>query len=183
MARRDRGSVNRLFGRDLIGVRIIGAGKLLSGLVSLVLAAAVFGHLDFDVAGWVTHTSELLHLAPGNRVLRKTIEAASGVHEGHLRVLGIVAFIYAILHLVEGVGLILERRWAGRLTVFVSGAFIPLEAFEIARRFTPVRIAVIMTNVAIVIYVAIKLRRAEEAWVSPESPDCGKVPPGPRCQP
>lgn len=173
--------MKRLFGQDLIGVRIIGAGKVMSGLVSLVLGAAIFAHLDFDLAGWVTHTSELVHLAPGNRVVRKAIEAAGGVHESHLRVLGIAAFFYAILHFVEGFGLILERRWAGRLTVFASGTLIPLEAFELARRFTLIRITIIATNVAIVIYVAVKLRRAEEAWVSPDSPDCGKSPPGPRC--
>lgn len=167
----DSRTFKRLHGPDLFGVRLIGAGKVVSGLVSLLVGALIFGHLDFNLAQWVTHTGKVLRLAPGNRVLHELIEAAAGVHERHLRALGIAAFLYALLHLVEGIGLMLERRWAGRLTVVATGALIPLELFELVRHVTAVRLSVVTINAAILIYVAVKLRREQDAWVRPGTCD------------
>lgn len=167
----DARAFKRLPGPDLFGVRLIGAGKVVSGLVSLLVGALIFGHLDFNLAEWVTDAGKVLRLAPGNLVLHEVIEAAARVHQRHLRALGIAAFFYALLHLVEGIGLMLERRWAGRLTVVATGALIPLELFELIRRVTLVRMSVITINVAILIYVAVKLRREEDAWVRPGTCD------------
>lgn len=163
--------MKRLLGQGMFGVRLIGTARVLSGLVLLGLGTAFFSHLDFNLAEWIAHASALLHLAPGTRIVHEAVAAASGLHARHFRILGLVAYAYAILHLIEGIGLILERRWAGRLTVLATGALIPLEVYELVRRVNLVRIAVVVANTAMVGYLIMKLRRDKKAWVIAESND------------
>ena len=68
------------------------------------------------------------------------------------------SFIYAALLLTEATGLWLRRRWAEYFTIIVTGSFIPLEIYELARRFTGTRLAIIVVNVAIVAYLVRNLR-------------------------
>ena len=61
--------------------------------------------------------------------------------------------------LTEGTGLLLRQRWAEYFTVVVTGSFIPLELYELARHVTVLRLIVIGINVAIVWYLIAALRR------------------------
>ncbi|HET7296266.1 MAG TPA: DUF2127 domain-containing protein, partial [Gemmatimonadales bacterium] len=87
-------------------------------------------------------------------------------------------FFYAALLLTEGTGLLLARRWAEYFTVIVTGSFIPLEVYELAKRITLTRLSVIGINVAIVWYLVVRLRREGEGVPGkrPETP--GALPRG-----
>jgi uncharacterized membrane protein (DUF2068 family) len=63
------------------------------------------------------------------------------------------------LLLTEGTGLLLRQRWAEYFTVVVTGSFIPLELYELARHVTVPRLIVTGINVAIVWYLIVTLRR------------------------
>ena len=67
-------------------------------------------------------------------------------------------FFYAALLLTEGVGLLWRQRWAEYFTVLVTGSFIPLELYELTRRFTAPRLILIGVNVAVVGYLVRHLR-------------------------
>jgi len=70
-----------------------------------------------------------------------------------------VALAYAALFIVEGVGLWKQRVWAEWLTVVATTSFVPFEVYELTRRFTLLRLAILVLNVAIVGYlVARRLR-------------------------
>jgi uncharacterized membrane protein (DUF2068 family) len=73
--------------------------------------------------------------------------------------LGVGAFLYAALFLVEGIGLWLQRRWAEYLTVVATASFIPFEIFEVARRVTATRMVALVVNLAILVYLIVRLRR------------------------
>jgi uncharacterized membrane protein (DUF2068 family) len=53
----------------------------------------------------------------------------------------------------------LRKHWAEYLTLISTGLFIPLEVFEIYRRFTLIRVAVLAINLAIVWYLAARIKR------------------------
>jgi uncharacterized membrane protein (DUF2068 family) len=72
-------------------------------------------------------------------------------------------FCYALLHLVEGIGLILGRDWAGYLVIGASSSLIPFEFYEILQRPTLLRVSLFVVNIGIVIYLAITLRREHQA--------------------
>jgi uncharacterized membrane protein (DUF2068 family) len=68
-------------------------------------------------------------------------------------------FFYSALSLTEGTGLLLRKRWAAYLTIISTGAFLPLEVYEVIRVPNWQRIAVLILNVAVVIYLAVEVRR------------------------
>src|SRR5438874_1649593 len=68
--------------------------------------------------------------------------------------IGIGALLFGLLELTEAVGLARRRRWAEYLTVIAGCIGIPLEVSEVLNRQTPVRIIILVINVAIVIYLA-----------------------------
>ena len=68
--------------------------------------------------------------------------------------IGIGALLFGLLELTEAIGLARRRRWAEYLTVIAGCIGIPLEVTEVLSRQTPVRISILLINVAIVIYLA-----------------------------
>ena len=69
-------------------------------------------------------------------------------------------FAYAALFTVEGFGLWFQKRWGEWLTVVATTSFIPFEIYELIRRATAMRAALLVTNIAIVIYLAWRRARA-----------------------
>jgi uncharacterized membrane protein (DUF2068 family) len=78
-----------------------------------------------------------------------------------LKELSIGSFFYAGLLITEGTGLLLVKRWAEYFSVIVTGSFIPLEVWELFRRFSAAKVLVIILNIAIVVYLLGRLRRVE----------------------
>ena len=77
----------------------------------------------------------------------------------HLEIAAAGAFCYAALFTTEGTGLWLEKRWAEYLTVIATISFIPFEVWEIVRKVTVVRVVLLVSNIAIVIYLIWRLTR------------------------
>ncbi len=150
---------------NALGLRIIGGFKFASAWLLVGLAVGVFRHVHSDPGEEVEHLVATLKLDPGNHYIHTLIERVSGVSPKQLKLLGVGTLVYALLYLVEGVGLLLRKRWAEYFTVVATGGLIPLEIYEVARKFTAVRVVVLALNVAIVAYLVINLirQRSKEA--------------------
>jgi uncharacterized membrane protein (DUF2068 family) len=83
----------------------------------------------------------------------------TGLSRQRIGALGVVALFYSALFATEGVGLWRERRWAEYLTVIATGSLVPLEIWETAHRPTPMKFATLAVNIAVVIYLIVRLRR------------------------
>jgi len=137
---------------------VIGGFKLLKGLVLLAVGIGALGLLHHDVAEALAPLLAHLHVDPENRYLSWVLTAVWKLDDRALKRIGVGTFFYAALLLIEGVGLLLRRRWAEYFTVIVTGSFIPLELYELARRFTATRVTLIGVNVAVVWYLFRHLR-------------------------
>ncbi len=141
-----------------LGFKVIGVLKLVSG--SLALAAAI-GILRFVGDGEQETLERLvtqLRLDPQNHLIHTLISRLTGIDRMHLRAIEAGTFFYAVLHMIEGIGLLLERDWAGYLVVVATSSLVPFEIYEITRRFSPARITLLITNLAIVSYLVAALR-------------------------
>lgn len=78
-------------------------------------------------------------------------------------ILGAALFAYALLFLVEGVGLWLQRRWAEWLTVIATGLLIPPEIYECIMHPSVTLFLLLAVNVCVVWLLAKRLRH-ELAW-------------------
>ena len=145
-------------------LRLIAAFKLIKGLLLVILGVATIRFRHRDVTAVLGTWVDQLHLDPGGRLVHGLLVHAADFHARRLVAIGAGMLVYAALLLTEGFGLLLRRRWAEYLTVLATGLLVPLELYEIARRPTWTRLAVLAVNVVIVWYLVIRLReRADVA--------------------
>lgn len=67
------------------------------------------------------------------------------------------SFVYSVLLLIEGIGLCLRRRWAEFLTVGITASLLPFEFYELYQRVTATGVVVTVLNIAIVVYLIMRL--------------------------
>jgi uncharacterized membrane protein (DUF2068 family) len=130
-------------------------------LLAAGVAAVAFRHRDLahDVRAW----ADALGVDPGNHHFDHLVGELSGLSPRRLAELGVGSLIYAGVFAIEGFGLLAHKLWAEYVTVAITTSFIPLEVYETAHRASIMKGAVIATNVLIVVYLVVRLRR-DRRW-------------------
>lgn len=90
--------------------------------------------------------------------LAHDIERLVTLQSGTIRIVALVAALYALLEGAEAVGLWFMKRWAEYLTFVATTALLPLEIWELTRRISPLKIVALVVNLAIVIYLLLAKR-------------------------
>jgi uncharacterized membrane protein (DUF2068 family) len=145
-------------------VVVIGAFKLVKCALLLGLGLALIWwddmtpkHLLFRMASW-------FGALDAHRLVRRVAVRLAALDARAMREIACAALAYAAVFAVEGVGLLLRRRWAEWLTVVVTTSFIPFEIYELARRPGPGKVVALALNAAIAAYLA--WRRVTDAPAS-----------------
>jgi uncharacterized membrane protein (DUF2068 family) len=86
-------------------------------------------------------------------VVQQAVAKLSGLPERKIHELAVGLFAYAALFIVEGSGLWFQKRWGEWLTVVATTSFIPFEVYELMKHATAMRAALLVSNIAIVIYL------------------------------
>lgn len=137
--------------------------KLLKGLLLVAVGIGAFRLMHRDVADTVTHWVEVLRVDPENHLIHRLLARVLRVSPHQLKALGVGTFIYAGLFLTEGTGLLLRKGWAEILTIITTAGLIPFELYELAKHVALAKIAVLLINVAIVVYLAMRVRLRRKA--------------------
>jgi len=137
---------------------LIGIFKLFKAALLVGVGIGAFKLLHGDMSATLTHWTTVLRVDPDNRIVHRILVRIFGMSPAHLRELSVGTFVYAGLFSIEGVGLLLQKRWAEYFTIITTGALIPVELFELARHFTVAKLAVFIVNVAIVGYLVKRVR-------------------------
>ena len=137
---------------------LIGLFKLCKALLLIAVGVGAIQFLHKDLASTAMHWVQVLRADPDNRFIHGILVRIFRITPKQLKELSVGTFIYAGLFATEGIGLLLRKRWAEYLTIVTTGALIPLEIYELARHFTPVKLAVTIINVLIVWYLAARVR-------------------------
>lgn len=138
---------------------LIGVFKLVKGLALLIAGFGLLKLLHKDVAAVAAHWIDVLRVDPENRFIHRALLKVFRVTPKQLRELSVGTFVYAGIFLTEGAGLLARKHWAEYLTLIETALFLPLEGYEIHRRFTGVKLAVMIGNALVVWYLAARLRR------------------------
>jgi len=145
--------------RTDIWILLIGLFKLVKGVSLLMLGFGLLKLLHHDVAAVAEHWIEVLRVDPDNRFVHRALLKIFNVTPKQLKELSAGTFLYSAIFLTEGCGLLARRHWAEYMTLISTGLFIPLEVYEIYRHFTMVKLGVTIVNVAIVWYLAMRVKR------------------------
>ena len=141
------------------GLRIIAVYKAVKTIGLIIIAIAAF-RLDREqnfqnLVQWLEH----LQLTESNSIRWSLVHLLEGMGPAKFIAVGIVALVYAAIFATEGIGLWMRKYWAEWFTVIATGSFVPVEIYESIVRFGWLKLAVMVANILIVIYlVRIALR-------------------------
>jgi len=135
-------------------LRFIIAEKAFLGVLFILLSVGALSLIDRDLVIIARRIIAYLNLDTDNAYITLALQKLGLVNNKGIVVISIGGFGYALLNLLEAYGLHRRLRWAEWLTVVATGALIPFEIYEVAHRFTPVRVGALILNVAIVVYLA-----------------------------
>ena len=160
-----------------LGFLLIAMMKLVRGVLLVVVAlwalASLHGYCPpgehNPVLRWcINH----LQAVGNHRFIHQFLVNRGVMQQEKLTLICIVASLYSLKLFVEGIGLWLEKHWAPYLTICLTSVFIPLEIYELFRRFTGPRLTVLGVNLLVVGYLGYRLRqwRAARQSFSATSP-------------
>jgi len=135
------------------GLRVIAIYEIIKTLCLLLVAAVAFHFYREQNFDRLVHWLEHLSLADSNGLRWKLVEWLQEFGPSKFVAVGLVALGYAVLFGIEGIGLWLGKHWAEWFTVIATGSLIPLELYETLYHFGWLKLATLVGNVAIIIYL------------------------------
>ena len=119
--------------------------------VSVGVGALRLMHKDIDDV--ITHLGDMLRFNPESKFVNFLYDRATIINDPLLKRIGALAFSYAAVSFVEGIGLYLEKAWGEYLTLAITASFLPWEIFEVFHRLTFVRVGLLVVNAFVFIYL------------------------------
>ncbi|MFK4147764.1 DUF2127 domain-containing protein [Streptomyces sp. NPDC004065] len=153
--------------RDLFVLRFLAAERALRGVFIVLVAVAVWRFSNSQDAVRRLFNEYLdvfrpvfrhFHYDLDHSPVVGTIQKTFGYRHSTLLLVAGLLLVYALVELIEAVGLWYARRWAEYLTVVATAAFLPLEIYELTEHVSPVKITTLVLNVVAVLYIAVTKR-------------------------
>ena len=149
--------------RQSIIIRALAVERLFRAVVIALAAYAVWKFRGARGAIQATLDRDLpIFRAAGFKVDQMTVvhelEKALAAKPSTLVLLTLMLAAYALLEVVEGVGLWLLKRWGEYFAVVATSVFLPLEIHDLTKGITMTRVVTFAINVAAVIYLVVSKR-------------------------
>jgi len=138
---------------------MIAGFKLAKGALLLAVGVGALALVGKDVSDQAARLVAVLSVDPDTTYVHALMVMLTRIDDRTLAKISAGTFFYAGLLLTEGIGLFLRKRWAEYFTIAVTGSFIPLEMYELIKSFSTAKAAVLLVNVGVVAYLAIRVLR------------------------
>jgi uncharacterized membrane protein (DUF2068 family) len=135
-------------------LELIGVLKLLKGAFFVALGFGLLRILHHDLYMFALQTVEALHLDPDRIAIARLLEKVTLLNVHRMKQLSALVFIYAALDFIEGIGLVLEKRWAEYFTLILTVALLPLEAIKLIYHPNHWTLCILLANILIASYLA-----------------------------
>lgn len=110
---------------------LIIADKLFKGVLCLLLAFGVYKMAGIDLSNLFDRL--ILRLDPESQFLAHIGDLVDQITPANMRLVATGTFLFSVLSLAEGIGLIFRAPWANWLAIGESAFFIPIEIYELTR--------------------------------------------------
>ncbi len=132
---------------------VIGVFKILGGLLLISLGFGLLHFLHRDIADVLLRAATSLRLDPESHLVNLLLTSVDKLTPHRMRLISVGIFFYAVLHLTEGTGLVLEKTWAEWLTIGVTASFLPWEIYELTRHLNWMKVGLTVINILVLIYL------------------------------
>jgi uncharacterized membrane protein (DUF2068 family) len=132
--------------------------KCLKGALFLAAGAALAVFRRDPSSRWLLHVAERADGDPRLRLTARVLREVSHGFELHFSAIVAACVIAGLALCAEGIFLWLGYAWAPWVTIFLTGAWVPVEFWELFRRFSLRTLVLMVVNVAIVAYLFVHRR-------------------------
>lgn len=147
---------------------LIAVYKFLHALFFFAIGLGAHHLLHKDVADEIDLFARRLRFDPESGLVLFVLHQASRLTGPLLKRISLVAYCYAVVMLIEGIGLYLEKTWGEFLTLVITASFLPWEMVQIFRRVTLFRVSLLTINFLVFFYllrvVLDRARQRAKAW-------------------
>ncbi|WP_327294253.1 MULTISPECIES: DUF2127 domain-containing protein [unclassified Streptomyces] len=153
--------------RDLFILRFLAVERAVRGVFIVLAAVAVWKFSNSQDSVRRLFDENLNVLRPvfrhfnydlDNSPVVGTIQKTFGYKHSTLLLVAALLLVYALIEIVEGVGLWRAKRWAEYLTVVATAMFLPLEIYELTEKISWLKIATLTINILAVLYILLGKR-------------------------
>jgi uncharacterized membrane protein (DUF2068 family) len=127
--------------------------KLLKGLLLLLVGFGVLSLVGQDLDMRFDQFLRWIHLDPEKKFFAELGTKLQHMTPNSVRGIGIGTVLYSFFSLIEGVGLMFRLAWIGWIVIGESLFFIPIEVYDLMRRFSMTVFVILLINVVIVWYL------------------------------
>ena len=146
------------------GVRTVATVEFVKGLIVVAAGLGVFSMRHHkDLWGIAESFLEFFHANPYHHYVGVFLKLVSRLNDVRLWKIAVVASVYAIMRFIEAYGLWYALPWAEWMAFLSGASYIPFEAVDLIRKPTLFRLAVIVINLLVVIYMLhLRVQAAEK---------------------
>jgi len=145
--------VSEIETRHRFGLRVIAVYEVIKTLCLLFVAFVAFGLHKEQNFDQLVHTLEHLSLQDSSGMRWRLVGVLQEMGPNKFVAIGIAALAYAVIFAIEGIGLWLRKHWAEWFTVIATASLIPVEVYEVFHKFNWLKLAALVGNVVIVVYL------------------------------
>jgi uncharacterized membrane protein (DUF2068 family) len=135
------------------------AFKLIRGIILLTLAMKTYALVGEELRPHFDAAVLWMKLDPETEFFDHVGDRIDAITPVNVGWAATGALLYGVLSLAEALGLARRTRWAGLLVVTESGFFVPLETYALIKNPSLTILAILIVNVAIVVYLQRNRRR------------------------
>ena len=137
----------------------IAAERAVRAVVLIAVGLVLVTHPHTNWAHEVTRLVGELGLNPQQNWVRSLTGRISRVSSNESVAFGAIALAYGALEAAEAYGLWTRRRWGEWLTVAATSLLMIPEVWELTKSISVLKVGALLVNLAVVIYLARRLRR------------------------
>ena len=138
----------------LKGLRTVAAIEIAKGIGAFLFAGWLLSFREKDIGDMMANLLDRLHIDPAHEFAIKLVSMADKITPEKVQIAALIAFVYALIRFTEGYGLWNARTWAEYFALISGAAYLPWEFWEFFRRPTWFHAAIIIVNIAVVLYIA-----------------------------
>lgn len=135
------------------GIYFIAVFEAVKGVIALIAGFGILSLMHRDIAEFAEDFVGVLHLNSEGRLAHTIVETITKLDPSNIEIFFALSLVYAAIRFVEAYGLWRLRAWAEWFAIISGAIYVPVEIYEFLQKPTFFRAAVLIFNIAVVIYL------------------------------